>query len=231
VLGAIDELLRQPSCSASERSSRRASAPARSGWSRPTRSDSTGRSSPIAGDPAEQRRRPRLVRWRSLTCAPGVLGDAPAGRPQVAEDAGQQARVGLGQDALKIGHLADLQRDPDSGSRRERHRLGVAHERASAPWSSAVAHCAGERPWRLAVEAREQAERREEVQLVRAPEELRERREAVGLDASTAAGRAAQLCVAANCPSRTWRPARPAIWPTSAGVSARGPTRRTCRGR
>ncbi len=112
-----------------------------------------------------------------------VLGDPPRGLAQETEDARQQARVRLRQHALEVRHLADLpQQAHGVGVARQGHRLLVAHECGERALVLGVPHAQQEGVRRLALEAAEEGERREVVELVGPPLQVRERREAVRLD-------------------------------------------------
>ena len=169
------------------------------------------------------------VRSRSFTCErEEVLGDAARGLAQEAEDARRGGACGprSGRPGSPAPGRPPTGGAPTSGSRASAITSASRVSAASARLVLGVAHPQEERVRRLAVEAAEEGERREEVELVGPPEEVRERREAVRLDRldEAAVERARARSVGAKWPSRTWRPARPAIWPTSAGVSGRGPT-------
>jgi len=88
--------------------------------------------------------------------------------------------VALGQDALEVRNLAHL---PQQAHRlrvlREGHHLGVAHERGEGLLVLRAPHPDEEGMRRLAIQAAEEGEGREEVEVVRAPEEVGERGEAV----------------------------------------------------
>ena len=118
-----------------------------------------------------------------------VLGNAARGLAQEAEHPRQEAGVALGHDALEVRDLADLPQEAHRvGVARERHHLRVAGERGERRLVLGVTHPQQERLRRRAVEAAQERERREEVERVGPPVEVREGREAVLLDRVHQAG-------------------------------------------
>ena len=137
-------------------------------------------------------------------------GCARAGARRKRKTRDEEPRVGLGQRRPGSPGPGRPPRAgaPTSGSRASAIASASRASAASARWSSAWRMRSEERVRRLALEAAEERERREEVELVGAPVEVGERREAVRLDRlHQARGRSGpSSAVGAKWPSRTWRP-------------------------
>ena len=158
-----------------------------------------------------------------------VLGEAPAALDQVRGRSGaSSARVRLRHHVAEVGDLAHV---PEQAHRLRRVAPAGAPRdprarAASARWSSAsrmrIEH--GRRRARARGWQQERRGRGEDEVRVAPEDRVAAARSGAPRPPSTSrSSKGPRSAVAPKVPSRTWRPARPAIWATSAGRSGRGP--------